>query len=72
MKVLKEKISFLEAKSLQSFLASHNITAHLSNEFGIDSLLGDVISVFVEEEDYNQSLRLLSSLNLDEKEDSEN
>ncbi len=62
MKVLKDKISLLEAKSLQSFLASHNITAHLSNEFAIDATFGDVITVYVDDEDYNQALRLLSSL----------
>jgi hypothetical protein len=62
MKVLKEKISLIEAKSLQSFLDSHNIEVCLSNEYGIDSRLADVISVLVDEEDYNQCLRLLSSL----------
>ncbi len=63
MKIIKEKISFIEAKALQSFLDSHNIAAHLSNEFGLDKLLGDIISVFVDEDDYSQALRLLSYLN---------
>ncbi len=63
MKVIKEKISLLEAKSLQSFLSSYNIKAHLSNEYGLDSLLGEVISVSVDEEDFNQAVRILASLN---------
>lgn len=62
MKVLKEKISLLEAKSLQSFLLSHNIKAHLSNEYAIDATFGEVITVFVDDDDYNQALRLLASL----------
>lgn len=64
MKVLKDKISLLEAKSLQSFLASHNIKAHLSNEYAIDTMFGDVITVYVDDEDYNQAIRLLSSLQI--------
>lgn len=65
MKVIKEKISLLEAKSLQSFLESHGISVVLSNEHGLDSLLGNTISVFVQDDDYNQTLRVLKSLEVD-------
>ena len=62
MKVIKEKISLLEAKALQSFLASHNIFAHLTNEHGLETLLGNIVYVSVDDEDYNQALRLLSDI----------
>lgn len=62
MKVIKEKISLLEAKALQSFLSSHKIAAHLTNEHGLDSLLGPIVYVSVDDEDYLQALRLLKDL----------
>ncbi len=65
MKILKEKISFLEAKSLQSFLESHSIQSYLSSEHSLDILIAENVSVLVDEEDYNQALRLLSELESD-------
>ena len=62
MKVIKEKISLLEAKALQSFLSSHNIFAHLTNEHGLETLLGNIVYVSVDDEDYLQAVRLLSDI----------
>ena len=62
MKVIKEKISLLETKALQSFLASHNIFAHLTNEHGLESLLGNIVYVSVDDDDYLQAVRLLSEI----------
>lgn len=67
MKVLKKNINLIEAKSLQSFLLGHNITASLSNEYGLDATLLKKVSVSVQDDDYNQAVRLLKELDFEEE-----